>query len=327
MANDLVFLTGATGFVGGHILEALLRNGYPVRALARREGTSLTPTDGCSVVHGDVRAPGELVAAMRGCRYLVHAAAMYSFTPRDRAEVRDVNVRGTRGILEAARIAGVERAVVTSSSAAVGPAPPGGVATEARWADASHATSAYHSSKVLQERTALRANLPVVTVLPTAPIGPRDRRPTPTGRMVLDVVAGRMWGTLGGGMNVVDVADVAAAHVLALERGTPGERYLAGGANLTLAQVFALIARAAGAAAPRLRVPDAVALSVAALDEARCRVTGAEPRVPLEGARMGRLRMHVSSDKAQRELGYRASPVAPAVERAVAWYREHGYAA
>ena len=325
--QDEVFLTGATGFVGGHVLSALLDRGYQVRALARDGQSRMTEQPGCTIVRGDLRDPGALVDALRGCRYVVHTAAMYSFAPRDRESIRDVNVRGTEGLLEAARIAGVERAVVTSSSATVGPARASVPATEEDWADAHQAASAYHESKVVQERAALAARIPVVTVLPTAPLGPGDHRPTPTGRMVLDVMSGRIWGILGGGMNVVDVDDVAWAHVAALERGRARQRYLAGGVNLSLAELWRLIAAAAGRAAPRVRIPYALAALAGAADELRCRATGGDPRVPLEGVRMGRLQMHVSSAKAGEELGYRASPILPAIERAVAWYRAHGYAA
>jgi len=328
MATDeLVFLTGATGFVGAHVCDALLARGYQVRALVRHDSPALDAREGCTTVRGDVRGSGELVPALRGCRYVVHTAAMYSFAPRDRRLMHEVNVGGTRGLLEAARIAGVERAVVTSSSAAVGPAHGARLATERDWAQPDHATSAYHQSKVLQERAALAARIPVVTVLPTAPLGPGDHKPTPTGRMVLDVMHGRIWATLGGGMNAVDVRDVAQAHVLALQRGRARERYLVGGVNLSLAELWQLIASAAGRPAPRLRIPYALAAGIGIADEVRCRVTSADPVVPLEGVRMGRLRMHVSSDKAAAELGHQASPLVPAIQRAVSWYREYASAA
>jgi len=324
--TDEVFLTGATGFVGGHVLDALLDAGYPVRALVRGSPARLAPRPGLTAVSGDLRDGGALVPAILGCRYVVHVAAAYSFTPRDRSQMEAVNVLGTRSLLEASRLAGVERAVVTSSSAAVGPLRGGRLATESDWADA-HRGGGYHSSKVRQERAALRANLPVVTVLPTAPIGPRDARPTPTGRIVLDVMLGRMPAYLEGSMNLVAVEDAARAHVLALERGRPGERYLAGGSNLSLAEVMGLIARTAGTRPPQWRMPYWVALSAAWVDEARCRLwPDAQPRVPLEGVRMGRLRMLVRIDKAREELGYRPTSVEAAVGRAVAWYRDHGYA-
>ncbi len=323
--QDEVFLTGAGGFVGSHVLLALREHGYTVRALVR--GRSSLPVADVVTVRGDVRRPGELVDAMRGCRHLVHTAALYSFTPGDRHDIMAVNVAGTVGLLEAARLAGVERAVVTSSSAAVGHARGAEPATEADWGDAHHAASAYHTSKILQERAALAARMPVVTVLPTAPIGAGDSRPTPTGRMVVDVIRGRIRATLAGGMNIVDVDDVALAHVLALQRGRPGERYIAGGVNLTLAELWRLIAGAAHRRAPRVRMPYAIAAAAGLFDEARCRLTGAVPRVPLEGVRLGRQRMYVSSAKSESELGYRASAVEPAIARAVDWFRANGYAA
>lgn len=323
--TDTVFLTGATGFVGGHVLDALLERGYRVRALARN-GHAGRITDRAEVVRGSLLATGALVPHLRDCRYVVHTAALYSFAPRDRTRMEQVNVAGTAGLLEAARIAGVERAVVTSSSAAVGPAREGRPADERDWGDPHHGSSAYHSSKIRQERAALAARVPTVAVLPTAPLGAGDRRPTPTGQMVLDIMRGRVPAYLGGGMNAVPVRDAAVAHVLALEHGVPGERYLAGGANLSLADLFGLIAGAAGRPAPRRKLPYAIALLAALGDEAASRLTGRTPVVPLEGVQMGRLPMYSTSAKAEQELGYRPSPIEPAIESAVAWYRDNGYA-
>jgi len=323
---DEVFLTGATGFVGSHVLDALLESGYSVRALVRGSPSRLAARPGLTAVGGDVRDGGALVPSIRGCRYLVHVAASYSFAPRDRRELEEVNVAGTRSLLEAARLAGVEKAVVTSSSAAVGPLRGGRLATESDWAKV-HGGHGYHASKVRQERAALRANLPVVTVLPTAPIGPRDARPTPTGQLVVDVMRSRMPAYLDGAMNLVAVEDAGRAHVLALERGRPGERYLVGGQNLSLAEVMDLFARHAGTRPPAWRMPYTVALTAAWVDEARCRLLpGTRPRVPLEGVRMGRQRMLVRIDKAKDELGFRPTSVEDAAGRAVAWYRDHGYA-
>ena len=320
-----VFLTGASGFVGGHVLTALLARGYRVRALVRRPWEAPP----CVVaVSGDLRSPGALVGALRGCRFVIHTAALYSFAPRDRATIAEVNIRGTAGLLEAARIAGdIERCVVTSSSAALAPSSRSRPVTEGEWAIAHHELANYHGSKLAGERAALRAQVPVVTVLPTAPIGSGDHRPTPTGRIIVDLLRGRVPATLGGGMNVVPVVDVARAHVLALERGRVGDRYIAGGVNLTLAELWRLIARAAGRPASAFRLPYAVATTAALVDAARTRVTGGAPAVPLEGVRMGRLEMYSSSQKAMEELGYRPSSVNDAVERAVRWYVEHGYAA
>lgn len=323
--SDTVFVTGATGFVGGHVVDALLERGYTVRALVRN-GDAHGLLGRTEIVRGSLLATGALVPHLRGCRYVVHTAALYSFAPRDRRRMHQVNVMGTSGLLEAARVAGVERAVVTSSSAAVGPARNGPV-DETCWANPHHdGASAYHGSKVEQERAALAARVPAVTVLPTAPIGARDRRPTPTGRMVLDVMRGRIRAYLDGGLNAVPVRAVAEAHVLALERGTPRERYLAGGVNLSLAELFALIAAASGRPAPQLRLPYPLALVAAAADEMRVALTGGEPAVPLEGVRMGRLRMYSTSAKAERELGYRAPALEPAIDDAVRWYADNGYA-
>ena len=322
---DEVFLTGATGFIGSHVLRALLGAGYRVRALVREDPARLPASDGCTPVPGDLARPGTLVREMEGCRYLVHVASLYSFAPRDRPRVWATNVRGCRGLLEAARIAGVERAVVTSSSATVGPASDGRPATEADRAAIHDGLSAYHASKAAEEQETLAARLPTVLVLPTAPVGPGDRKPTPTGRMVLDFMRGRMFASVSGGMNLVAVEDVAHAHVLALERGRPGERYLIGGENLSFGQIWQLLADLTGRRAPGLRIPHGLALSLAWTDEVRCRLLKGQPTVPLEGVKMARHFMYVSCEKARRELGYDPSPVTEALARAVEWYRRHGY--
>lgn len=323
--QDEVFLTGATGFIGSHVLQALRRAGYRIRALVHETGDRGGLLEGCTLIRGDLRRAGELVEAMTGCRYLVHTAALYSFAPRDRAQLWPTNVLGTRSLLAAARIAGIERAVVTSSSATVGPARDGRPATEADYAPEHDSPSAYHASKVAQEREALAARLPVVLVLPTAPVGPGDWKPTPTGRMVVDFLRGRIVATVAGGMNVVAVEDVAEAHVRALERGRARERYLIGGENLSFSQLWQLLAEVSGRSAPRLELPYRLALLLAWADEQRCRLTGAQPAIPLEGVRLARRPMYVSTEKARRELGYQPSPVREALARAVDWYRRHGY--
>ena len=317
-----VFLTGASGFVGGHVLGALLARGYRVRALVH-DSSAVPP--GATPVRGDLRAAASLVSSLRGCRYLIHAAALYSFSPRDRAAIHDTNIRGTESLLEAARIAGVERCVVTSSSSALPPASHSRPVTERSWATAPAHPLTYHASKLLQERAALSARAEVVTVLPTAPIGPADRRPTPTGQIVVDLLRGRMPATLRGGMNLVAVEDVATAHVLALEHGRSRERYIAGGVNLSLAECWRLIASAAGRGARTFPLPYAIAAAAARVDELRARVTGGPPIVPIEGVHMGRLDMYSSSAKAIVELGYRPSSVGAAIERSVRWYRANGY--
>ncbi|HZU13589.1 MAG TPA: NAD-dependent epimerase/dehydratase family protein [Chloroflexota bacterium] len=322
MSSDEVFLTGATGFIGSHVLDSLLDAGYRVRALCR-PGSTLHRDD-CTRVEGDLITPGDLLRSLDGCRYLVHVAALYSFAPRDHAQIRETNVAGTAGLLEVARIAGVERAVVTSSAATVGPAR-GRLATEHDVAVEGH-HSPYHDSKLEQERAALSARVPVVLVLPTAPVGTRDRKPTPTGKMMVDFMRGRIVASLGGGLNVVDVTDVARAHVAALERGRLRERYLVGGSNLSLDELWQLLAQITGRRAPEHRIPYGIALAAGYLDTLRCRLFDRDPTVPLEGVHMAQHAMHVDDSKARTEFGHRPSPVPEALSRAVSWFRQNGYA-
>jgi dihydroflavonol-4-reductase len=322
--GDEVFLTGASGFVGGHVLDALLDSGYGVRALVRTPGRLIRHPAVTEVV-GDVTRAGELVGSMSGCRYLVHCAAAYSFSHRDRERIRATNVAGTAGVLEAARLAGIDRAVVTSSSATVGPARDGHSATEHDHAD-THGGSAYHDSKIDAERAALAARLPAVLLLPTAPVGARDWKPTPTGAALLTFLRGRMLASVDGGLNVVAVADVARAHVAALERGVPRRRYLVAGENLSFDQLWSRLGAVSGRRPPRRRMPHAAAWAAAMVDEARCRVVrAAQPVVPLEGVRMARHRMFVDSHRAEDELGVAPTAVDHALTDAVRWYRDHGY--
>ncbi len=322
MPTDRVFLTGGSGFVGSHVLRQLLDAGYPVRALSR--SSSL---DGrCELVAGDMRRPGELLHALEDCRYLIHCAALYSFAPSDRKRVHEVNVKGTAGLLEAAHIAGIERAVVTSSSATLGASEDGRAKTEADFS-MQQRHGGYHDSKIDQERAAFASRVPVVVLLPTAPVGPGDRKPTPTGELILNFARGRIFAKPPrGGMNLVAVEDVARAHVEALERGKTGERYILGGENLTLDALWSMLAEIAGNPLPRARVPGRVAVALAHLDELRCTVArDAKPIIPLEGARMANHLMFADSSKAKAELGFSPGSVRDALERAVAWYRASGY--
>lgn len=238
----------------------------------------------------------------------------------------ETNVHGTKSLLEAARIAGVERVVMTSSSATVGPMRDGRAATEEDWA-LTHTQSGYHDSKIQQEREALRAQIPTVLLLPTAPVGSRDWKPTPTGKMIVDFMKGRIFASLPGGINIVAVEDVARAHLLALTRGKPAERYLVGGANLKLTDLWAWLAEICGRNAPKREVPYLAALALGMVDHLRCRLFPAEsPLIPLEGVRMGRELMFVESTKAERDLGYRPRSVSEALAEAVDWFRANGYA-
>ncbi len=324
-AGEMVFLTGAGGFIGSHILHALLTARYQVRALVRPGSRPLPSLGGCTTVPGDILRSGDLVRHMAGCRYLVHTAALYTFSPGTGRAMFATNVRGCAGLLEAARLAGIERAVVTSSSSTVGPASDEYPATEdARAVEAG--ASNYHRSKMQQERVALAAQIPVVLILPTAPIGPGDWKPTPTGKMVVDFMRGRIFATLSGGLNVVAVEDVARAHLLALQRGHPGSRYLVGGENMSLSHLWKQLAQICGRHAPTAHIPFPLALTCGWADELRCRLLrkGA-PLIPLEGVRMARHHMYVDCARAQAELGYEATSVASALERAVRWYRENSY--
>ncbi len=328
--RDDVFLTGASGFVGSHVLHALISAGYPVRALVRPTSRPLPVVDGCTPVLGDLREAGALIPVLRGCRILVHVAALYTFAPAKCGDIWATNVHGCAGLLEAAAEAGVERAVVTSSSATVGHAHGTRPATEEDYAWDSGPRS-YHASKCEQERVALAACLPVVLVLPTAPVGPGDWKPTPTGKMVVDFMRGRIFGTLGGGMNLVAVEDVATAHLRALDRGKDGERYLIGGENLSLAQIWQILAGICKRKPPAARVPYGLALGLGWAEEVRLRLLGGKlgdssPLVPLEGVRMARHNMFVSDRKAREGLGHEATSIVAALERAVTWYSDHGYA-
>lgn len=333
--SDRIFMTGASGFVGSHVLRALLDAGHSVRAMVR--GGKLPPqvdwivkTDepNLELVDGDMLATGKLVRAIDGCRYVVHTAALYSFAPRDRDQIHAVNVVGTEGLMTAAYLAGVERVVLTSSSATVGHERNGKPADESCHPDRSavraQSKGDYHHSKLLQERAAFAGRVPVVAVLPTAPVGPGDWKPTPTGKMVLDFMQGKITAKAPshGGLNLVAVEDVAKMHVAALTKGCPGERYIVGGENLSMDEIWQMLSESTGKPMPRWRAPYGLALTAAYVDEIRCRLNSkATPLAPLEGVRMSRDRMYADVSRAQAELGLQQRPIRAALDRAVAWYR------
>jgi dihydroflavonol-4-reductase len=317
--SEEVFLTGASGFIGGHVARALLSAGYSLRMLVRngdsggaeRLRREFSGLNHWTTAGGNLLEPGRLASEMAGCRWLVHVAALYSFRPRDRAAVWDTNVRGTAGLLEAARISGVEKVVMTSSSATLEAGLDGG----------------YHRSKGEQELVAMAAQIPVLFVLPTAPVGPGDWKPTPTGKMIVDFLKGRIFGSVSGGMNLVNVKDVARAHVLALERGDDGKRYVIAGENVSFDELWRRLALISGRRAPRLRVPHRLALFLGSLDELRCRMSDdAQPVIPLEGVRMSQHLMYADGAPARAALGYQPRSVDEALTQAVSWYRAAGYA-
>ena len=323
-------VTGGTGFVGANVVRELLREGATVRVLAR-EGGDRRALAGLAVeiVEGDLREPAAVRRAVAGVGAVFHVAADYRLWAPDARALYATNVDGTRALLEASVSAGVRRIVYTSTVGALGLPKAGGPGTEDTPVTLGDMVGAYKRSKFLAEQVALqfaRAGAPVVVVNPSAPVGPWDVKPTPTGQMLVDFLRGRMIGSLDTGLNVVHVRDVARGHLLAAERGRPGEKYILGHANLTLAQIFGTLAEITGRRAPRLRVPYAVAWLAAAGMEGAAWVTRRPPRVPLTAVRMARKRMFFSPAKAVRELGLPQTPVREAMADAVAWFTEHGYA-
>jgi len=325
-----VLITGGAGFVGSALVRAFLASGYAVRALAR----PTSPRDnfaGLAIecVEGDIRDSSSVERAMTGVRYLVHAAADYRLWTRDPEALVRTNVEGTRTVMRAAIAAGVERIVYTSSVATLAPRGDGEPADETLRLPEAAATGAYKRSKVAAERVveAMLAShaLPAVIVHPSAPIGPRDIRPTPTGRMIVAAASGRMPAFVDTGLNFVHVDDVALGHVAALERGAVGERYILGGDNASLAQTLAEIAGIVGRRSPRFKLPRGPLYPLAAATEAMAWVTGREPLLTLDGLRMSSRRMFFTSAKAQRELGYRPRPYVEGLREAVEWFRKAGY--
>lgn len=330
MAADLsrvkpALVTGATGFVGWHVAKKLLNRGFAVRALAR-DPARIRELDGVEPFKGDLRDADSLARAVAGCGVVFHIAADYRLWTREPEEMFRSNVDGTRNLLAAARNAGVDRVVYTSTVGCIG-MPKGGIGDEQTPVGIEEMNGPYKRSKFLAEQVALEfaKELPVVIVNPTAPIGDHDFKPTPTGKIVVDFVRGAMPGFIDTGLNVVDVWDVAEGHIQALERGRLGERYILGSENLTLEQILGALAKIVGRPAPKFRIPYAVAYAFGAASTAWAGITGKEPLAPLDGVRMAKKKMWVSHDKAKRELGYEPGAASTALSRAVEWFRANGY--
>lgn len=321
-------VTGATGFVGAAVARALAAAGWQVRVLVRAgSDRSNLQSLAVDVVEGDLADLKSLERALEGCAALFHVAADYRLGARHPEQLYRTNVDGTRNILSAARRARVARIVYTSSVATIGIPADGSPGEECTPVALSNMIGHYKRSKFLAEavaREAAREGLPVVIVNPSTPVGPGDIKPTPTGQLVLDAAAGRMPAYVDTGLNIVHVDDVAAGHLLAFERGRPGERYILGGEDMTLQTILREIARLVGRKPPSIRLPYAAVLPVAYLAEAFARVTGCSGRVTLEGVRMSRKRMFFSSAKAVAELGYGWRPPLQAFEDALRWFRERG---
>jgi dihydroflavonol-4-reductase len=327
-----VLVTGGTGFVGASVVRALAARGDRVRVLVRPESDRRALT-GLPVDYavGDLCDPASLAPALRGVAVLYHVAADYRLWARDPAVLYRVNVEGTRALFRAAEAAGVGRVVYTSSVGTLGIPADGTPGTETTPVGLHDMVGDYKRSKFLAEREAEAAaarGLPVVIVNPSAPIGPWDWKPTPTGRMLLDFLRGKMLAYLDTGLNVVHVRDVAAGHLLAAERGRVGERYILGhaGGNLALRAIFERLARYTGIAAPRVRLPHAAARAIAEVCEGVSRVTGREPLASRAAVRMAAKRMFFDPARAIEELGLPQTPVDQALRDAVDWFWAHGYA-
>jgi dihydroflavonol-4-reductase len=321
------FVTGGTGFVGANLARALLKDGWRLRALARPQSDrrNLEGLD-LEIVEGDL-CSRNLVEAMRGVDVVFHVAARYSLWRRDADALYRDNVLGTKSVLAAAREAGVPRTVYTSSVAAIG-VKSGGVADESYQSPPERLIGAYKRSKYFAEQEALaaaRAGQDVVIVNPTTPLGPWDRKPTPTGDIFVRFLTGHMPAIVETGLNFVDVADVVRGHILAYERGRSGERYILGGENLSLRELLRRIGEASGKRPPRIAVPLWLPLSVAWLGETFFSRLGFEPKIPVEGVRMSREAMFYDASKAIRELGYEAGPLDPAIREAIGWFASNGY--
>jgi len=326
-----VFLTGATGFVGHHVANALAAEGADLRMLVRKT-SNLANIEGIpgETYVGDLSQPETLRAGLQGCDAVMHVAADYRLWIPDPASMYRANVDGTRELLRMAREAGVPRVVYTSSVATMHFRTDGIVINEDTPVSLKDMVGHYKRSKFLAEQEAVKAaqgGQQVIILNPTTPIGPNDSKPTPTGRIFVDFLNGRFPAYMDTGLNLVDVSEVARTHVAALTLGQSGHRYILGGENLTLKQILDKMAGITGLPSPNVKIPFVVAATYAFFEEwITGRIRGREPRATFEEVRMGRKKMYASSAHAQQELGFRIAPVYPAMRAAIEWFRAHGYA-
>jgi dihydroflavonol-4-reductase len=326
-----IFLTGATGFVGHHVAKALAAEGADLRLLTRKTSNlaNLEGIQGETVV-GDLSEPASFKSALAGCDAVVHVAADYRLWIPDPAAMYKANVDGTRELLRLAREAQIKRFVYTSSVATMHFRTDGIVINEDTPVSLADMVGDYKRSKFLAEQEAISAaenGQQVIILNPTSPIGSNDRKPTPTGRIFVDFLNNKFPAYMETGLNLVDVSEVARAHVLALTQGTPGRRYILGGENLTLKQILDKMSAITGIPSPTVKIPFAVAATYAFFEEwVTGRIRGKEPRATLEEVRMGRKKMFASSARAQQELGFEIKPVYPAMRAAIDWFRANGYA-
>jgi len=329
-SGDKVLVTGASGFVGSAVAAKLVERGFSVRALVRATSprSHLAGLD-LDYVQGDLRDAETIRPAMAGVRYLFHVAADYRLWARDRNEIVVNNVTGTRVMMEEALRAGVERIVYTSSVATLAVQRDGTSVDETVPLEELKAIGAYKRSKVaaerLVERMIAQQGLPAVIVNPSTPIGPRDVKPTPTGRIIVEAARGRMPAFVDTGLNLVHVDDVAQGHLAALDRGRIGERYILGGQNVQLSEMLTVIANLIGRRPPRVRLPRSAIVPLALAAETVARFTGREPFVTMDALRMSKYRMFFTAAKAERDLGFTARPFTDALTDAIRWFRDAGH--
>ncbi|WP_158752055.1 hopanoid-associated sugar epimerase [Acidobacterium sp. S8] len=330
-----VFVTGATGFVGSHVAKVLASQGADLRLLVRKTSNlanfaGMPAPSSMTTITGDLLDPESLRLGIRDCDYVFHVAADYRLWVRDPKQMYAINVDGTRELLRIAREEGIKRVIYTSSVATMGFKTDGTIVDENTPVSLSDMVGHYKRSKFLAEQEALKAaydGQEVMILNPTTPIGPGDIKPTPTGRIVVDFLNKKFPAYVDTGLNLVDVEEVARTHVAATEKGTPGERYILGGENLTLKQILDKMSAITGLPSPTMQVPNAVAMAFAFFDEIITgRILGKEPRATVEAVRMGKKKMFASSAKAVRDLEFRLVPVYPALRAAIDWFRANGYA-
>ena len=330
MSGDLVFVTGASGFVGSAVARLLQAKGFSlrlaVRATSRRDNLDGL---GADIITADMRDEKALAAAMAGARYVFHVAADYRLWAKDPEEIVRNNRDGTRAVMRAALSAGVERVVYTSSVATLKARSDGTAVDEGQRHSEQSAIGAYKRSKLVAERVVeemvREEGLPAVIVNPSTPIGPRDIKPTPTGRIIVEAASGKIPAFVDTGLNLVHVDDVAAGHLLALEKGRLGESYILGGEDVSLRRMLAIIAGLVGRKAPTVNLPRAPLYPIAWIAEAMAHLTGREPFVTADALKMAKYHMFFSSEKAKRELGYSARPYEEALADALTWFRAAGY--
>jgi dihydroflavonol-4-reductase len=321
-------VTGAAGFLGSHVTRQLVARGENVRVLMRPSSNNRAISDlSLEYVTGDLRDPASLDRAMNGAKRVFHVAADYRLWAKHPQDIYDSNVGGTKNLLAAAKNAGVEQLIYTSTVATIA-VDRSELPNESTDSKLEEMVGHYKRSKWMAEQEVLKAakeGLPVIVAMPTTPVGPWDWKPTPTGKIILDFLNGKMPGYVETGLNFVGVEECAAGHLLVSERGKIAERYLLGAENLTLKDLLDSLARITGLRAPGMKIPHGVALGVAYVETAFSRLMGKEPQIPVEGVKIAQHKMFVDCSRAQRELGFQSGSVAAALERAVRWYQANGY--